>query len=190
MLALFIIVAFSISLSRVLQTVLRKWYLPAASFGSAVWGFWIEDMIYFATIRYNTDPAKREVLDSTAWVNWILGGNKVFGSWIPNMYLLLCAGGFAFFATAFVVSRKDLVMKMAMVPKRMGPIKKIVVTLPFLILMEIFGIVAVTIINVETSVGVQIRIATIFLVVTVPAILTLVLTDMIVRRLVEPIQLS
>jgi len=187
MLALFMVVAFSISMSRVLQTGLRKWYLPAASFGSAAWGFWIEDMVYFATVRYNPDPAKRELLNSSAWVNWILGGNDSLGFWVPNTYLLLCTGGFALFAVAFVISRKDLVFKMALVPKKVSKIHKILIGLGFLVAMEVVGVVARSLIDVEASMPVQTRIIAIFLAVTVPAILILILTDLSVRRIGQPV---
>ncbi|MCX6659125.1 MAG: hypothetical protein NTX81_01905 [Candidatus Bathyarchaeota archaeon] len=187
MLGLFIVVAFSISISRMLETGLRKWYLPAASFGSAAWGFWIEDMAYFATIRYNPCPCKREGLNSTAWVNWILGGHTLFGLWIPNTYILLCAGGFALFAIAFVVSRKDLVLKMKLAPKKVGKLTKVAIGLPFLVVTEIVGIIGITITDLEVSIPVQVRLSAIFLVSTVPTILVLILTDWAVRHMSESV---
>lgn len=187
MLALFFVVAFSISSSRVLETGLRRWYLLGASFGSMSWGFWIEDMAYFATVLYNPDPTKRGILNSTAWVNWGFGGNNALGFWIPNIYLLLCAGGFALFAIAFVISRKDIVFKMGLAPKKVSKIHKILIGLVFLAVMEIAGVAARSLIAWEASIPVQIRIIAIFLAITVPSILILVLTDFTIRRIGQPL---
>jgi hypothetical protein len=190
MLALFFVVAFSISSSRVLETGLRRWYLLGASLGSVAWGFWIEDIVYFATVLYNPDPAKRGVLNSTAWVNWGIGGNDALGFWTPNIYLLLCAGGFALFAVAFVISRKDLVFRMALVPKKVSKIHKILIGLGFLAVMEVVGVVARSLIDVQALMPVQIRIIAIFLTVTLPSILILILTDLAVRQVGESISVA
>jgi hypothetical protein len=100
-LSLFLVIGFSLSVGRTLYTGLRKYYLLSASAGSVAWGFWIEDMSYFAT-RY---PA--EVLAPGAWVEWGLSGFNFLGHWIPFVYVVLCSGGFALFGFAFLVAKRD-----------------------------------------------------------------------------------
>jgi hypothetical protein len=100
-LLLFLVIGFSLSVSRTLYTGLRKYYLLFASAGSVAWGFWIEDMSYFST-RYPT-----EVLARGVWVEWGLSGFDFVGHWIPFVYALLCSGGFLLFGFAFLVARRD-----------------------------------------------------------------------------------
>lgn len=99
---LFFVIAFSFSLSRVMILGRRVYYLLFASLGSVAWGFWIEDMSYFAT-RYPL-----EKLVPGVWVEWGLSGFYFAGHWIPRIYVLLCFGGFCLFGAAFLVARRDI----------------------------------------------------------------------------------
>jgi hypothetical protein len=106
MLSLFFLASFSIALSRVMISY-KKSYVFLAAIGSMFWGFWVEDMVYFAQ-RY-----PEEMLGPDSWVNWILSGHYVLGHWIPTMYYLLAIGGFSLYAVAFVRSSKDSVLAFA-----------------------------------------------------------------------------
>lgn len=102
-LALFILASFSIAVSRLMVSY-RKGYILCASLGSMMWGFWIEDMVYFAQ-RYPL-----ELLGPGSWVNWWLSGHYLLGHWIPTVYYILGVGGFAVYAVAFIRSSKDAIM--------------------------------------------------------------------------------
>jgi len=106
MVTLFALAGFSIAISRV-NASYKNGYIILASVGSMIWGFWIEDMAYFAQ-RYPED-----YLGPSSWVNWILSGHYLFGHWIPTIYYLMALAGFMLYAAAFVRSRKDSVTLMA-----------------------------------------------------------------------------
>lgn len=110
-LSLFLIIGFSLSVSRTLISGLRNYYLLFASVGSLTWGFWVEDMSYFST-RYPT-----EVLKPGVWVEWGLSGFDFLGHWIPTIYMILCAVGFLLYGFAFLVARRDPIAS------KMGPSK-------------------------------------------------------------------
>jgi len=120
MLSLFFLSSFSIALSRVMMSY-KKSYILLASFGSMVWGFWVEDMAYFAQ-RY-----PEEMLGPDSWVNWILSGHYFFGHWVPTMYYLLAVGGFSLYALAFLRSSKDSVLAFA----KMRSVESKSIVLPF-----------------------------------------------------------
>jgi len=101
-LLLFFIISFFFGISKVMLNF-KKGYVLAASVGSFIWGFWIEDMVYFSWL-YPGDFLKPE-----SWVNWNLGGLFVAGFWVPTVYFLMSGGGFMLFATAFVRGRKDFI---------------------------------------------------------------------------------
>jgi hypothetical protein len=105
MVMLFALAGFSIAVSRVMASY-KKGYFILASFGSVTWGFWIEDMAYFAQ-RYPADT-----LGPASWVNWILSGHYLLGHWIPTIYYVMALAGFMLYAAAFVRSRKDSITVM------------------------------------------------------------------------------
>mgnify|MGYP001138441056 CR=1 FL=1 len=104
-LLLFFIISFFFSISKVMLSF-KKGYVLAASLGSLIWGFWIEDMTYFAW-RY-----PKEILSSESWVNWNLAGLSIAGFWVPTVYFLMSGGGFILFATAFIRGRKDFIARL------------------------------------------------------------------------------
>jgi hypothetical protein len=104
MLMLFALAGFSIAISRVMAS-LRNGYIILASVGSMIWGFWVEDMAYWAQ-RYPED-----YLGPTSWVNWILSGHYFVGHWIPTIYYIMAVAGFMLYAAAFVRSRKDWITR-------------------------------------------------------------------------------
>jgi hypothetical protein len=114
MLALFALASFSIAFSRLMVSY-KKGYILCASLGSMAWGFWIEDMVYFAQ-RY-----PKEVLGPDSWVNWGLSGYRLFGHWIPTIYYILAVGGFALYAIAFIRSSKEVILARAMA--KLGPVR-------------------------------------------------------------------
>lgn len=79
--ALFAVIGFSLSFNRVFQVGSKVWYLIVASVASVAWGFWLEDMSYFAT----TYPSER--LQPGVWVEWGLGGfqTPILGNYVPTM---------------------------------------------------------------------------------------------------------
>ena len=81
----------------------KKGYVLAASLGSFIWGFWIEDMTYFSWI-YPKDFLKPE-----SWVNWTLGGLFIGKYWVPTVYFIMSGVGFLLFAIAFIRGRKDVI---------------------------------------------------------------------------------
>jgi hypothetical protein len=106
MLSLFFLASFSIAISRVMVAY-RYSYVFLAAIGSMLWGFWVEDMAYFAQ-RYPV-----ELLGPDSWVNGIFPGQYVFGHWVPTIYFLLAVGGFSLYAVAFVKASKDSVLAFA-----------------------------------------------------------------------------
>lgn len=120
MLTLFFLASFSIALSRVMVSY-KKSYILLASVGSMVWGFWVEDMVYFAQ-KY-----PEEMLGPDSWVNWILSGHYLLGHWVPTMYYLLAVGGFSLYAVAFLRSSKDSVLTFA----KMRSVQSESIALPF-----------------------------------------------------------
>jgi len=103
---MFLVISFTFSLNRALAMwSLRKGYMFAASLGSVLWGFWMEDMAYFSVVR-------DEVLGPESWVNWFLSGIFVFGHWVPTVYFLLSFIGFALFSVAFIRSSRDALIMM------------------------------------------------------------------------------
>jgi hypothetical protein len=178
-LTLFLIIGFSLSLSRTLYTGLRKYYLLFASAGSVVWGFWIEDMSYFST-RY---PA--EILAPGVWVEWGLSGFYCFGLWIPWMYVFLCSGGFSLFGFAFMVAKRDAVayrMKALQPPRKQ--IGKLLSSHALLIIVgaivvELSNLLAVRLTNLELPLSVTTRLLSILTVVVVIPLLLLTISDSI-----------
>ena len=106
MVTLFALAGFSIAISRVMESY-KNGHIILASVGSMIWGFWIEDMAYFAQ-RHPED-----LLGPASWVNWILSGHYLLGHWIPTIYYVMALAGFMLYAAAFVRSRKDSITVMA-----------------------------------------------------------------------------
>lgn len=181
-LTLFLVVGFSLSLSRTLYTGLRRYYLVFASFGSVAWGFWIEDMSYFST-RYPS-----EILASGVWVEWGLSGFHFFGHWIPLVYVLLCSGGFSLFGFAFIVAKRDPIAYRMTGPQQ--PARKQVTKLlgshvllitASAIIVELTNLVAASITNWSVPVGASMRLFLITIVVIVFPLLLLTVMDSVAK---------
>ncbi len=175
-LALFLIIGFSLSVSRTLISGLRNYYLLSASVGSLTWGFWVEDMSYFST-RY---PA--EVLKPGVWVEWGLAGFSFLGHWIPPIYVILCAVGFFLYGFAFLVARRDpLASKIGPSKSSIWQIADLVRShwfplVAFALLVESANLIAASLTNVAVPIQTPLRLGLILLVVlAIPLLLLLIL---------------
>jgi hypothetical protein len=74
-----------------------------------LWGFWLEDMSYFAT----TYPS--EILQPGVWVEWGLGGFQVpfLRNYVPTTYVILSLLGFVAFSFAFSLASRDRIRAFA-----------------------------------------------------------------------------
>jgi hypothetical protein len=178
-LSLFLVIGFSVSVSRTLYTGLRKYYLLFASAGSVAWGFWIEDMSYFAT-RYPT-----EILVPGVWVEWGLSGFYFAGHWIPFIYAVLCSGGFALFGFAFLVAKRDPVaFRLQPLEMARRQVTKLLVShsLPlilFAVLVEMSNLAAASMTNVGVAFSVPERLGLILAAVVIFPLLLLLVMDAI-----------
>jgi len=103
---MFLVIGFTFSLTRALAMwSLKKGYMFAASAGSVIWGFWIEDMGYYSIVR-------GEILGPDSWVNWGLGGISILSHWVPTIYFILSFTGFALFSAAYLRSNMDTILMM------------------------------------------------------------------------------
>lgn len=109
--ALFAVIGLSSSVTRVFKVGKKVWYLIVASGASMAWGFWLEDMSYFATTYSSTTPG----LQRGVWVEWGLGGfqTPILGNYVPSMYVLLSLAAFVTFAFAFLLARRDILRDLA-----------------------------------------------------------------------------
>jgi hypothetical protein len=174
--SLFFVIAFSLSLSRVLTLGRHVAYLLLASFGSVLWGFWIEDMSYFATV-YPT-----AVLQPGVWVQWVLSGFYFVGHWIPWVYALLCSGGFLLFGGAYVVAKRDPVTFALQTSQKQGRrlellFLHILFLTTFAGLVEVSNLVAASITDLNVSLSILERLALIACVVIVVPLVMLVVMD-------------
>jgi hypothetical protein len=174
--SLFFVIAFSLSLSRVLILGRHVAYLFLASLGSVLWGFWIEDMSYFATL-YPT-----AVLQPGVWVEWVLSGFHFVGHWIPWVYVLLCSGGFLLFGGAYVVAKRDPVTFALQTPQKPGRRLQLVLLHVFFLfvfsaLVEISNLLAASLTNLNVSLSVLERLSLIGCVVVLIPLVILVVMD-------------
>ncbi len=183
---LFLVIGFSLSVNRVIVTGVRKYYLLAASAGSVLWGFWIEDMSYFGTTYYANPP---EFLKPGAWIEAGLSGFPFFGHWIPNMYLVLCGAGFILFASAFLLARRDTIASQSLrdMTVRIRPrwsAVKLSLNLSFLFMLfaQPFNLLAASLTNLAMPSGVQSRILLVLLTVLVPSLVLLLIMDTAATR--------
>jgi len=103
---MFLVIGFTFSLTRALAMwSLKKGYMFAASAGSVILGFWIEDMGYYSIVR-------GEILGPDSWVNWGLGGVSTLGHWVPTVYFILSFTGFSLFSAAYLRSSRDMLTMM------------------------------------------------------------------------------
>jgi hypothetical protein len=178
-LTLFLVIGFSLSVSRTLYTGLRKYYLLFASAGSVAWGFWIEDMSYFAT-RYPV-----ETLAPGVWVEWGLSGLSFVGHWIPFVYVLLCSGGFSLFGFAFLVAKRDRIgfqlqpLQLARQQVRRLLTSHISSLIIFALLVQISNLLAATLTNVSVALSAAERLMLITMVVVILPLLLLLVMDAI-----------
>jgi len=179
---LFFIIGFSLSLSRTLE-VRHRSYLLLASLGSVIWGFWIEDMSYFAT----TFPS--EQLKPLVWVGDSLSGFYFFSHWIPNVYVLLCSGGFVLFDFAFLVAKKDplLTERLTKPQAKQSRIGKLLHSNGFLIIagaliVELANLTAASLTNLELPLSnVAARLGSITAIVLAIPLLLFLVTDTITK---------
>jgi hypothetical protein len=178
-LSLFLVIGFSVSVSRTLYTGLRKYYLLFASAGSVAWGFWIEDMSYFAT-RYPT-----ETLVPGVWVEWGLSGFNFVGHWIPFIYVVLCSGGFLLYGFAFLLARRDFVafrLQVLQLPRQQ--VVKLLRShafplVIFAAVVELFNLFGASLTDVNISIEVPVRLVSIALLVVVFPLALLLIMDIV-----------
>ena len=178
---LFLIIGFSLSVSRALISGLRNYYLLFASLGSLAWGFWVEDMAYFST-RYPT-----EVLQPGVWVEWGLPGFHFLRHWIPNVYVILCSGGFLLYGFAFLMSRQDPLAKAIRSKTCIRQVAHLIRSkwmplLIFAIAVQSANLIAASLTNIANPTLVPLRLGLMLLVVLViPLLLLLVLDNLPVK---------
>ena len=174
--SLFFMIAFSISLSRVVMRGRHVYYLILASIGSVAWGFWIEDMSYFATL-YPTS-----LLQPGVWVEWGMGGVHVLNQWVPWVYVLLCSGGFFLFGWAYLVGKRDIVTFALLAPQKppsrlkRGILHALIITL-FALFVESSNLIAADLRSINMVMTVLERLGSIACVVIVIPIMILLAMD-------------
>ena len=189
---MFLVIGFTFSLTRALAMwSLKKGYMFAASAGSVIWGFWIEDMGYYSIVH-------GEILGPDSWVNWGLGGISILDHWIPIVYFILSFTGFALFSAAYLRSSRDILTMMKAMrlglskekvklqaprnSKAFESLKYLCSIAPLAFAVQLFTVLAASVTTSNIPPG-TLKIAFIGLAVLTPTLIMLILSNKIYDRL-------
>ena len=189
---MFLVIGFTFSLTKAVSMWnLKKGYMFAASLGSVMWGFWVEDMGYYSVVR-------EEILAPDSWVNWGMGGRSLVGHWVPTVYFLMSFIGFSLFSMAYIRSSKDALMikkaakfgltkeesrlQTRAIPNWIELSKYLCSVLPFAILVQLFTILAAFVTTSDMPPG-TLRVAIMGLTILVPTVIFLTISNMMYSRL-------